>query len=230
MPAHAAPNGESALTAPEAYDAWYETPRGSWIGQREGRLILRHLKPAPADALLDVGCGTGFFTRYFARRQRAAVVGIDPDRAAIRFARGRAVASERYVVGSAEALPFRTGAFDLAISVTALCFIADQDRALREVLRVTRRRFAIGLLNRHSLLWRRKGRGPDVGGYRGARWHTRREAARLFASVGVAAALRTAVHLPSGGGLARLVERVVPSSWPWGSFLLATGRAGRQTA
>lgn len=210
---------------PDTYDEWYRTPRGRWIGQREAELLLRHLGPLPTDTLLDVGCGTGFFTHFFANRQRPSVVGIDPDPAAIDFARRHAARAEDYVVGRAEALPFPPASFDLTISVTALCFVRDEASAVREILRVTRRRFAIGLLNRHSLLWRTKGRAGGTGSYRGAHWHTRRDAARLLRSLGVRASLHTAIHLPSGGLLARLVEHVLTSWSPWGSFLLAVGDA-----
>jgi SAM-dependent methyltransferase len=209
--------------APEAYDNWYRTPRGRWIGGREARLISRCLAVRPTDTVLDVGCGTGFFTRFFASRQGGSVVGVDPDASAIHYARRRAVADEAYVVGRAETLPFPSGAFDLTISVTALCFIRDETAAVREILRVTRRRFAIGLLNRHSVLWSAKGRAGGTGSYRGARWHTRSDAARLFKALRVPVSIRTAIHLPSGRSLARLLECLVPSRSPWGSFLLVVG-------
>ena len=37
------------------------------------------LKPRPGESLSDVGCGTGYLTRCFARDQAAAVAGVDPD-------------------------------------------------------------------------------------------------------------------------------------------------------
>jgi len=30
---------------PERYDAWYETPRGRWIGEIEYRLLVELLRP-----------------------------------------------------------------------------------------------------------------------------------------------------------------------------------------
>lgn len=48
---------------PEQYDAWYDTSRGCWIGETEYQLIRRLLDPHPGESLLDVGCGTGWFTR-----------------------------------------------------------------------------------------------------------------------------------------------------------------------
>jgi SAM-dependent methyltransferase len=104
------------LTA-EQYDSWYRTPRGRWIGQLEYRLLLRLLRPGPEESILDVGCGTGYFTRRFARNQMAAVTGVDTDPEAIGYARLHAANRESYLVGSGEELPFPVGAFDLSVSI-----------------------------------------------------------------------------------------------------------------
>jgi len=205
------------------YDAWYETSRGNWIGETEYQLLCRLLAPVPGDSLLDVGCGTGYFTRRFARDDLLAT-GIDPDARMLRFAAGHSAAGEPYLFGDARALPFPARSFDLCVSITALCFIQEQSRALAEMLRVTRRRFAIGLLNRQSLLYLQKGRTGDVGAYRGAHWHTETEVRRLFTGLPVARLrLRTAVFLPGGNRFAQLCERMLPNQLPWGSFLVVSG-------
>jgi SAM-dependent methyltransferase len=175
------------------------------------------LAPRPGESLLDVGCGTGYFTRRFARDAGVAATGLDPDEAWLRYARQHAVAGERYLGGMAEALPFRDKSFDLAVSVTALCFVSRQRRALEEMLRVTRRRFVLGLLNRASVLYRRK---AGTGAYLGAHWHTPRELRDLLGGVPVQAPeLRSAVFLPGGGALARAAERLVPGRCLHGAML-----------
>ena len=209
------------LSNPEQYDAWYQTARGEWIGQQEYRLVRRYLGPRPHETVLDSGCGTGFFTRCFANDQDANVVGIDPDPEAIRYARLHAARAEEYAVAKGESLPFPSHSFDLSVSITALCFADDQPQFLGELARVTRRRLAVGLLNRHSLLWLKKGRHGGTGAYQGARWHTLREARRLFTEAGLPTpVVRTAVNLPSGNAASRLLERLIPKSFPWGGFLL----------
>jgi SAM-dependent methyltransferase len=210
--------------SPEEYDAWYRTPRGSWIGDTEYRLLGKLLAPSPGETVIDVGCGTGYFTRRFARAGHA-VTGIDFDPHMLQFARDHGAGGESYVHADARRLPFRDRAFDLCVSVTALCFIHEQSRALAEMLRVTRRRFAIGLLNRWSLLYLRKGRRGGRGAYRGAHWHTLAEARALFAGSSVAdLALATAVFLPGGTACARLVEARLPNELPLGAFLVVAGR------
>lgn len=211
---------------PEAYEAWYTTPRGAWIAGEEYALLAAMLAPEPTGTLLDIGCGTGHFTRRFARNLQGRVVGLDPNREWLAYAASRTAQGERYVAGRAEALPFPDKSFDYAISVTALCFVADEARALRELVRVTRRRFALGLLNRRSVLWWQKGRHGGEGGYRGARWHTAPELRAALARLPVAdLALRTAIVLPQGGACARLAERCLPRSLAVGAFLAVAGAA-----
>ncbi|MEW6119926.1 MAG: class I SAM-dependent methyltransferase [Pseudomonadota bacterium] len=206
---------------PADYDAWYDTPRGRWIGETEYRLAARHLDGHPGDSLLDVGCGTGWFTR----RAAAAgyrVTGLDPDAAWLAYARGRDTRC-RWVEGDARALPFADAAFDHVLSIAALCFIDDERRAVAECVRVARRRIAIGWLNRTSLLYWQKGRSGGSGAYRGARWHTADEVRALFDGLPVCRlALRSAVFLPSASTFARGAERIIPARLHCGAMLLAT--------
>ena len=86
---------------PAAYHAWYETPRGAWIGAREAdlmlELMLELMQPNRDECLLDVGCGTGWFSARFASVD-LGVTGLDPDRAALNFA-ARRYPSIRWVEG-----------------------------------------------------------------------------------------------------------------------------------
>lgn len=206
------------------YDAWYETDRGRWIGETEYRLLTELLTPQFSDHVLDVGCGTGWFTRRIAGLAGVEVTGTDIDSEALAFAREHDTRS-RYMEAHACRLPFASNSFHKVMSVTALCFIADWPQALSEIVRVTSDRFAVGVLNRHSLLWWKKGRGGGSGAYWGAHWHTHWELRQALANLPVCdLQIRTAVLLASGSLVARETERYLSGRLPFGSFLVAAGR------
>jgi SAM-dependent methyltransferase len=209
--------------APADYDAWYRTPRGRWIGETEYALAAHGLAAQPGDSLLDIGCGTGWFTRRAAADDLVAT-GLDPNPEWLDYARTCSSPALSWVEGDARDLPFAEASFDHVLSVAALCFVEDAQQAVAEAVRVTRRRFALGWLNRASLLYWQRGRHGGSGAYRGACWHTAREVHELFAGLPVKnLMLRSAIFLPSGSGFAVRLERGVPSMLPWGGLLLATG-------
>jgi ubiquinone/menaquinone biosynthesis C-methylase UbiE len=208
---------------PAAYDAWYGTPRGAWIGETEVRLILGLLEPEPGARILDVGCGTGYFTRRLAREGHR-VTGLDPDPAMLAFARAHRAGTEEYVFGDGRRLPFADDEFDYCVSITALCFVPEERLALGEMARVGRRGLALGLLNRWSLLYLQKGRHGGQGAYRGAKWHAPAQARALLAQLPMSERrVRTAIYLPSGSTLARYFEAVLPRL-PFGGFIAAVAR------
>ena len=208
---------------PADYEAWYATPRGHWIGETEYALAARSLVAQQDDSLLDIGCGTGWFTRR-AAADGLVVTGLDPNAAWLDYARAHSSPALNWVEGDARHLPFADASFDHVLSIAALCFVDDERRAVAEAVRVARRGFALGWLNRASLLYGQKGRHGGSGAYRGARWHTPREVRALFSGLPVKdVSLRSAIFLPSGTRWVRRVERVVPESLPWGGLLLASG-------
>ncbi|ACM33647.1 MULTISPECIES: class I SAM-dependent methyltransferase [Comamonadaceae] len=208
---------------PTEYDAWYDSPRGRWIGQAEYRLMWSGLGCPAAGQLLDVGCGTGWFTRRLAAQSRLQVTGIDLDAESLAFARSQDPVST-YRQADALALPFVDASFDHVVSMAALCFTADWRQAVSEMVRVTRQRFAIGLLNRHSLLWIDKGRLGGSGAYRGALWLSPAEFRQAFSGLSVAnLCLQSAVYFPSGRWPARLMEQLIPGGLPLGGFMVVSG-------
>lgn len=212
------------IVKPDAYEEWYDSARGRWIGSVEFSALESQLRPRPGASLLDIGCGTGHFTRLFAAHTEGLVVGLDPNQTWINYANTHTEHAERYVIGRAESLPFPDRSFDLTISVTALCFVKEQELALRELIRVTRQRFVLGLLNRRSLLYLKKGRRGGVGAYRGARWHTPAEVRALFAALPVGKLrLSSAIVSPHATWLDRVVERYWPQTILLGGFLVVTG-------
>lgn len=207
-----------SFSDPAAYEAWYHIPRGRWIADREFMLLQSLLRTREGSSLLDVGCGSGYFSRRFAR-PGLEVTGIDPDPEALDFARQQG-GDIHYLQGDALKLPFSDNAFDYTVAVTSLCFIEDPLQALREMWRVSRHALVLGLLNRHSLLHREKrGRGS----YAGARWDTAGEIVKAWLPALIpqpgGIAVRSAIFLPQGTRLARCGERWLPGALPWGGFL-----------
>ena len=227
MPAHAALIDPGAKSDPAAYDAWYQTDWGRWIGGLELQLLNRLLKPRSGDTVLDIGCGTGYFTRRFADLG-LDVTGLDPDLDALRFAHSRRPAN--FIAGDAQQLPFADRSFDHCVAITSLCFVDEPARAVAEMARVARKGMVLGLLHRNSLLYRRKaGRGA----YHGARWDRCSEARRWFSVLpGLGPVVcRWAVFDPSASPAARIIEQLLPASIPLGGFLaVATHWGGASKA
>ena len=212
--------GEIAVAGigdPAVYEAWYHTARGAWIGDLEFRLLMRLLRPGPSATLLDVGSGTGYFSRRFAGAG-LRVTGLDPHRRMTDYAR-RAGATVAYVEGNARDLPFPERSFDYVVAVTSLCFVDDPRRALAEMWHVARRAVVLGLLNRNSRLFRQK---HGQGSYRGARWDTVTTARTWWQGLHPVPRVvtRSAVFFPSGGACARSAERMMPNVLPCGGFLV----------
>ncbi|ENH5450409.1 class I SAM-dependent methyltransferase [Klebsiella pneumoniae] len=208
---------------PADYDAWYDSPRGKWIGQAEYRLMLSELNFPAEGQLLDVGCGTGWFARQLAALPNLGITGVDLDAESLAFARSHDPHST-YLLADAQALPFADASFDYVLSIAALCFTADWHQAVSEIVRVTRKRFAIGMLNRHSLLWLGKGRHGGSGAYRGSHWLSPDEFRAGFKELPVEnVRSRSAIYLPSGNYSARFVERLLPACFPWGGLTVLSG-------
>lgn len=207
------------MTDPAAYEAWYNTQRGHWIADHEFSLLQRLLSPAPSTKLLDVGCGTGHFTRRFAQLG-ISVTGIDPDAQALDYAK-RLNNNITYLQGSALNLPFQANSYDYTSAVTSLCFITEPIQALHEMWRVCRHGLVLGLLNHYSLLHSMK---QGQGGYRNARWDTARAVKEEWLitldPAPTATNIRSAIFLPQGNVLARSFESLLPNHLLWGGFLV----------
>jgi ubiquinone/menaquinone biosynthesis C-methylase UbiE len=134
---------------PEKYDKWFETPIGAIVKNYESELLLDMLGPNQGEIILDVGCGTGVFTLdilSFGSR----VIGLDISRPMVLRACHKA---KKYpfsgIVGDMMSLPFADDSFDKVVSMTAIEFVKDAQRAVKELFRVTRRggRIVVTTLN-----------------------------------------------------------------------------------
>jgi SAM-dependent methyltransferase len=178
------PPSEHAFDAVASlYDSWYDTPLGQTVDELEKDLLyplagLRSVSPrarlrsvSPGARLqggqqaLDVGTGTGHFAVDLAARG-LSVIGVDLSTQMLTVARESATAMH-LVRGDAARLPMASESFDLVLSVTALEFAADPERAVQEMWRVVRPggRLVVGVLNAWSpWAWqrRRESRGQQT--------------------------------------------------------------------
>jgi len=133
------------------YETWYQTI-GHRAVIREQALLKRLLaKFTKARTILEPGCGTGYFTRWF-RNQGLRSVGLDLSAAMLNEAKKRGDGS--YLQGNALKLPFQAKSFDLVALITTLEFLPDPYLALKEGERVARQGLILGVLNIDSRLGR----------------------------------------------------------------------------
>jgi ubiquinone/menaquinone biosynthesis C-methylase UbiE len=131
------------------YEDWYATPRGRRIDIAERALLERLLAPfATARSVLEIGCGTGHFTRWLEARV-PRVVGLDRAPAMLAAARRRGP-RPRLIAGDAHHLPIRSRVVDVSLFVITLEFVEDPAMALAEAVRVARRGVVVVALNRWS--------------------------------------------------------------------------------
>jgi ubiquinone/menaquinone biosynthesis C-methylase UbiE len=125
-------------------DVYYQNATaGRYLSQHLVRLA-RRLQISSDQEVLDVACGVGDWLAVCAERG-AKVSGIDISARAIEICRQRLTHGTFYV-GPAEELPFADHSFDLVSCLGSLEHFLDQPRALREMVRVTKRDGQILLL------------------------------------------------------------------------------------
>ena len=131
-----------------------------WRGQLHHQIadrtadLARTCMPAPK-RILDVGCGTGYLLGRLAAcaPQAEVLAGIDAAPAMIEVARDAAADDRlRFVVGTAERLPWPAATFDLVVSTTSFDHWADQQAGLTECARVLRPGGHLMLVDQFSLL------------------------------------------------------------------------------
>ncbi len=90
-----------------------------------------------ATRVLEVGSGTGVILADLARGTSASRVGLDIDKAALRFHRGHDP-DARLCAGDGACLPFPAGAFDIALCHFLLLWVQDPQAVVAAMIRVVR--------------------------------------------------------------------------------------------
>lgn len=109
-----------------------DTRRGMWDARDE----LAPLDLSGRERVVDVGCGTGAFSRVLAEETPGRVIGVDRDPDLLRAARSGTPPVEA-VRGDACALPFGHDAADLVVCQALLVNLPEPLAAVREFRRVS---------------------------------------------------------------------------------------------
>lgn len=165
--------GERVTNATEfgRLSAWRDTETLSEAKAREHAARLEHraraedeasardeylhlLQISPGERVLDIGCGSGVVTREIAKRvaPHGVVVGADSSSALLTVAREHADdagvgANIEWRQADCRELPFRDASFDVVIAATVLAHVPQAERALPEMVRVTRQGGRVGVFD-----------------------------------------------------------------------------------
>ena len=136
----------------EIYNRYLETK--PWIKQMHTSFL--GLKPGMR--IVDVGCGTGDFTRYLASLipAKTTIIGVDTRAASLRAAEretknAKLDGSISYRKGDAYNIPIENGWADLACCRTVLMHLTDPLKVVREMARVTKRGGTVAAVERGTI-------------------------------------------------------------------------------
>lgn len=119
----------------DCFRTMYEVEERHWWfkGKFAIALMLLSRAGAPGKKILDIGCGTGLFSKMLIEKGYD-VTSLDFSPVALDYSRRRGLAN--LVTGDALKLPFPDNFFDAAFALDILEHIEDEDAALREWKRV----------------------------------------------------------------------------------------------
>jgi ubiquinone/menaquinone biosynthesis C-methylase UbiE len=142
----------------EKYADWYQSARGTYVGENEYRCLAEHIGDCSGKKIIEVGSGTGFFLRKFAPKA-AETVGFDLTEGMLEA--GRKIAAAKgleidFIQGDVlQGLPFADEYFDIVYSNSMIEFF-DKSKEVKKVLAEMWRvlkpggKFVIGVLNKES--------------------------------------------------------------------------------
>lgn len=208
-----------------AESVWnWSSPAGEKRADRRARELVKAGKIAAADKVLEIGCGTGLFTRKIEALSGAAIIAVDLSEDLLTQARdAHRSGKAEYILGDAMNLSFAEGEFDVVFGSSILHHL-DFLPALREIRRVLKRGGRMvfaepNMLNPQILIQKnvpfikeRLGDSPDESAV--VRWKLARQMKELgFSNIIISPydflhPLTPAALIPFVDGLGRIVEQI----------------------
>lgn len=124
------------LSESGAGEVWnWESPAGKLRWKRRVKMLTSHLKPEMK--VLELGCGTGYFTKE-AARSGAKITAIDISSELLEQAKNEVpLANVEFIVENAYKMSFEDNSFDAVIGSSVLHHL-EIDNALKEIFRILR--------------------------------------------------------------------------------------------
>ena len=119
----------------QTYDSWYQTTLGSYVFQKESRLLSKMIGETSCKNMLEVGCATGIHSRFLIRDDNR-ITGVDISNEMIAEAKKYQSENLRFTVMDALHLDFKDNTFDIVFSATMIEFIEKKQDLYQELLRV----------------------------------------------------------------------------------------------
>lgn len=147
----------TAAPAGSAYEglaSFYDRRRPSYPAEAVRAVASLATGAAASGSVIDVGCGTGIFTRLLAAELPAsfAVTGVEPSADMRAMAASRAASRSQFVFGRAEALPLDAQGAILVTAATAAHWF-DRPRFYAEAARVLAPGGSIALIQNERRWW-----------------------------------------------------------------------------
>jgi len=208
----------------EKYESWFRKGFGRKAFNLERELFERHF-PKNVSEVLDIGCGTGIWMEV-AEEMGLRVFGVDASMEMLSLALKKGL--RNLARADATELPFRDDSFGASMFITSLEFIENRKRAMEEALRVSRNYVVVCFLNKLSTLsvYRLLKARVKRSIYRRARFLTPDELMGISKSVNFKGKnlkpvlSRGTIRLAAGNFLIEEVERRIPDSAPFPSFIM----------
>jgi SAM-dependent methyltransferase len=126
----------------QEFNRWAEAGRGEGMEHDHLPIVLPMLalmNPQQDEAILDVGCGTGWLCRMLAKGlPQGRVVGLDLSDEMIRRSREASAGFSNlsFVLGGTDSIPAQEGEFTRAVTVESAYYWPEPERGIAEMFRV----------------------------------------------------------------------------------------------